>query len=63
MAEKMMLYYKFVTDKMGMDGKQRLARLTLIPSMIAATEPDSDEKIALFRDSVKQITGETAPQY
>jgi hypothetical protein len=63
MAEKLMRYYKFVEDRMGLEGKQRLARLTLIPSIIAATEPDSDENIARFRDAVKQLTGETPPQY
>ena len=58
-----MRYYKLIEDKMGMEGKQRLAKLTLVPSIIAATEPDSDENIERFRDAIKQLTGEAAPRY
>ena len=61
MADKLMLYYKYVTDQVGFQGKMKLAMATKIPSTKAALAPDSPENIALFRAEIAKITGKPAP--
>ena len=47
MAEKLLLYDKYVQDKEGFSGKVKLAQLTHIPSVQAAVGPDTPEVIDL----------------
>jgi hypothetical protein len=61
MAEKLMKYYKYVSDEKGMVGKMQLAQLTKIPSTQAAIEPDTPDKIRLFRDAIAKLTGSPVP--
>jgi len=61
MAETLMLYYKYVSEKAGIGGKTQLAMATKIPSTKAALAPDSEANVALFRDAVAKITGKPAP--
>jgi len=63
MGEKLMKYYKFVSDEGGMSAKVKLAAATKVPSTQAALEPDSPQILQAFRDAVQQITGRPAPMY
>lgn len=63
MAEKLLRYYKFITEKKGISGKVKLAQLTTVPSVVAALKPDSPELIKVFSEAVEMITGETAPKF
>lgn len=61
MAEKLLLYYKHISDLKGLEGKMKLAQETKIPSSKAAIEPDSPEVIEIFRKAYENITGRDAP--
>ena len=61
MAEKLLLYYKFVYDAKGLQGKFDLARETQTPSSQAAIELDTPEKIEQFKEAILRITGRPAP--
>lgn len=63
MAEKLLQYYKYVSKEKGIAGKTMLAKATKIPSPVAAVEPDSLEKIKLFKSAVESITGRPAPNF
>jgi hypothetical protein len=63
MAERLLLYYKYVGEKIGLDGKRKLAFATGLPSIIAATEPDSPERIKAFKKAVEEITQQPAPEF
>lgn len=61
MAEKLLQYYKYVQDRLGLEGKIELAKETKIPSTHAALEPDSVENIKRFKTAVEKITHRSAP--
>jgi len=61
MADRLLQYYKYVADEIGVDGKMKLAMETKVSSMSAATAPDSPENIALFKKAIEKITGKPAP--
>ncbi|HCT30667.1 MAG TPA: hypothetical protein DIW31_08000 [Bacteroidales bacterium] len=61
MAEKLVKYYKYIGDSMGIDGRMKLAFETKIPSLSAANFPDSPENIQKFKDAIQKITGNPAP--
>ena len=61
MAEKLLLYYKYIQDKEGFSGKVKLAQLTHIPSVQAAVEPDTPEVIERSKKAIEKITGHPAP--
>ncbi|MGA2106126.1 MAG: hypothetical protein ABSH25_00615 [Syntrophorhabdales bacterium] len=61
MAEKLLQYYKYVANTVGIDGKVKLAQETKITSITAATTPDSPENVALFKKAIEKITGKPAP--
>jgi hypothetical protein len=61
MAEKLLLYYKYIYDVKGFTGKIDLAKETKIPSTEAAIESDTLEKLQLFKDAILKITGKPAP--
>lgn len=61
MAEKLVKYYKYIGDSMGIDGKMKLAFETKIPSLSAANMPDSPENIEKFKVAIQKITGKPAP--
>ncbi len=63
MAEKLMLYYKYVQAEKGFEGKMQLAKMTKVPSTIAAIEKDTPENVAAFKKAVQEITGKPAPDY
>lgn len=63
MAEKLVKYYKYVGDEKSMDAKFELAARTKVPSVVAATKPDSPALIALFKREVRSITGKEAPDF
>jgi hypothetical protein len=62
MAEKLLLYYKYVQDTLGLEGKIQLAKETKMPSTQAALEPDKLENIQRFRAAVEKITQRPAPE-
>ncbi len=62
MAEKLILYYKYIREIAGFDGKIDLATTTKIPSTRAAIEPDSEENIRKFKKAIEKITGKEAPK-
>lgn len=62
MAERLMKYFKYITDEKGFEGKIQLAQATKMPTTKAALEPDSPENISLFKDAVSKITGKSAPE-
>ncbi|MCK5125439.1 MAG: hypothetical protein KAR42_04225 [candidate division Zixibacteria bacterium] len=57
MGQKLVEYYKIVSDHSGIRGKSTLAGITKIPSIKAALEPDSPELIKTFEEAVKKIIG------
>jgi hypothetical protein len=61
MGDKILLYYKYIFEKAGSEGKIRLAQMTHVPSVIAAMEPDTPELIERFREAIEEITGQLAP--
>lgn len=61
MAEKLLRYYKYVQDRLGLEGKIQLAKETKIPSTQAALEPDTSEVIQKFRVAIEKITHQAAP--
>ena len=61
MAEKLLLYYKYINEKEGLNGKLQLAKATKIPSTQAAIELDTPDKIQMFKKAIEQITGKPAP--
>jgi hypothetical protein len=63
MGERLLKYYKYVSDTSGALSKMQLATETKIPSIKAATEPDSPENIDMFKVAVAKITGKPAPSY
>lgn len=63
MGARLMKYYQYINEKMGLAGKQKLAFQTKIPSLAAATAPDSEENVRKFMEAVKSITNERAPLF
>ena len=63
MAERLLRYYKYVGEEMGMPGKIKLAMETKMPSTKAAIEPDNDKNLVAFREAVAKLTGKIAPNY
>ena len=63
MAQRLLSYYKYVTETVGVVGKVKLAQETKIPSTKAAFEPDSEANIAIFRAAVEAVTGKPAPMF
>jgi hypothetical protein len=63
MGEKLIMYYKYIGDLKGFMGKVELAKLTLMPTTLAATAPDSPEQIQKFRKAIEKITGKESPNY
>jgi hypothetical protein len=63
MGERLMKYYKFVSDESGLPGKMKLAQKTKIPSTEAALATDSMDNIKLFKEAVKEITGKNPPNF
>ncbi len=61
MAEKLLLYYKYIYEVQGYNGRIELAKTTKIPSVEAAIELDTPEKIELFKEAILKITGKPAP--
>lgn len=63
MAEKLLKYYQYVVQIKGISAKAQLAAKTNIPSIIAATAPDSPENIRKFKKAVEEVTGIPAPNF
>ncbi len=63
MGEMMIKYYDFVAKKGGNVARYRLALATGIASQHAMLKPDSPENIKKFKEAVREITGEAAPEY
>ncbi len=63
MAEKLLLYYKYIRETEGIRGQIALATSTKMPSPKAALAPDSPENITLFKEAVKKLTNKPAPNY
>lgn len=61
MAEKLLQYYKYAQDKLGLEGKVQLAKETKLPSTQAALEPDTSEAIQRFKTAIEKITHQPAP--
>ncbi len=56
MGQKLIEYYKHISNKLGISGKMELAKATKIPSIQAAIEPDSEENLKLFAEAVEILT-------
>ena len=63
MGERLIRYYKYIGERAGLDGKRKLAFATGLPSIVAATEPDSRERIEEFKKAVEEITQAPPPEY
>jgi hypothetical protein len=63
MGQRLLLYYKYIGEKQGLDGKRQLAFATGLPSILAATEPDSPDKLREFKKAVEEITQQPAPEF
>jgi len=63
MGMRLMQYYKYISEQGGIQGKIKLAQVTKIPSTSAAIVTDDEEKIALFKKTVSEITGKDAPEF
>jgi hypothetical protein len=63
MGEKLLMYYKYITDTKGIEGRMLLAHMTHIPTPKAAIEADNQENINKFREAVQKITNQEAPLY
>lgn len=61
MGQVLRKYYEYIIKEKGMEGKNQLAIITKISSIIAPLQPDSPENIKLFRDAIKKITGIVPP--
>ncbi len=61
MGQKLVAYYKYMSDLGGIAAKIKLATKTKLPSTRAASLPDSPENIAKFRAAIAEITGKPAP--
>lgn len=59
----LMKYYKYINDEKGLMGKMELAKLTKVPSTLAATAPDDKATIELFKEAITKLTGKQAPVY
>jgi hypothetical protein len=57
MGEKLLKLREFAVKNTNAMAKMRLAMMTQIPSDKVASEPDSPENVAKFKEAVKQITG------
>ncbi len=63
MAERLLLYFKYIKEEKGFEGQVKLAQATKMPSTKAAMEPDSPENIKRFREAIKLLTGKDAPLF
>jgi hypothetical protein len=61
MAAKLVKYYEMVLAEGGVNAKMRMAMLTVVPSNIAGTLPDTPETVEKFKRAYKEITGKEAP--
>jgi len=61
MADKLLQYYKYISDNMGLTGRTKLAMATKVPSNMAAIADDSPENLATFRRAIEELTGKPAP--
>jgi hypothetical protein len=61
MGKKLEGYYDYIEEKMGREGKVKLARLTHTPSVIVGGMPDDAETVAQFREAIKELTGNYPP--
>jgi hypothetical protein len=63
MAEKLLMYYKYIQEESGFSGRTKLAMESKIPSSMAAMKSDSPEDIKKFKEIIEKITGKPAPNY
>lgn len=63
MAERLIKYYNYVGETVGLTGKMKLAQATNIPVSRAAMEPDNIENLDKFRRAVEEIVGEPPPNF
>lgn len=61
MGQKLIQIYDAISKEGSIKAKMDLAIKTKLPSTRAATEVDSSEKIELFRNAYKEITGKDCP--
>ncbi len=61
MAEKLVLYYKYIGEQKGIEGRMLLASETKIPSILAPTTQETPEIIERFKKAIEKITGKPAP--
>ncbi len=63
MAEKLLMYYKYIKTERGFEGEIKLAQMTKMPSTKAALAPDSPENLKLFREAIKSLTNKLPPNF
>ncbi len=61
MGERLLSYYKYIAQEVGISGKVKLAQATKIPSTKAAFEPDNALNLSAFKTAVSSLTGKPAP--
>lgn len=62
MAEKLVRYYVYIANQLGLEGRLQLALETKMPETKAALEPDSEENLAVFDAAVAKLTGAKPPE-
>jgi hypothetical protein len=61
MGKRLEDFYDYIEERMGREGKVKLARLTHTPSVIVGGMPDDPEIVAQFREAIKELTGNYPP--
>lgn len=61
MGQKLIEFYKEISNTLGISGKIELAKATKIPSIQAAIEPDSDDNIKKFTDAMELLLSKEKP--
>lgn len=63
MGQKLLQYYKYISDQLGREGKVQLAIKTKISSILAATTEDSPEILEKFKSAIEEMTDKPAPDF
>jgi hypothetical protein len=61
MGDKLVKLYDFIKANGGTPERMRIAMITGVTSMSAASAPDSPENIEKFKSAIKEVLGKNAP--
>jgi hypothetical protein len=57
MGKKLEGFYDYIEERLGREGKVKLARLTHTPSVLVSGMEDDEETVEMFRKAIKELTG------